>query len=182
MDVAVFEPHIQHVALEPLPMTGLAGQHQVGHELHLHIDYAGSFAFLAPSALRVEGEILGGESQLLGQWLLCKQLSNQVVGLHIGGGIGAGALAYQVLVDKFDMFDEVYVPLQGHELAGRIAHFVEMAFHSGVENAFDKARLSRAGDACDDGHHIERELEVYSFQVVHPATLEHDGVVPCPSG
>ena len=50
-------PDLEDLALEPLPLAGLAGQGHVGEELHLDDLLAGALALLAPAARGVEGEV-----------------------------------------------------------------------------------------------------------------------------
>ena len=52
------ETNIEDVFLESLGMTLLALEHKVGHELHLHIDDTCALAFLTPSAIGIEREVL----------------------------------------------------------------------------------------------------------------------------
>ena len=85
--VLAFELHFEYVVLETLAVTCLAGQHDVGHELHLHCYLACTLAFLASSAVGVEREELRCEAHLLCQWLFGHEVSYGVVCLHVGGRV-----------------------------------------------------------------------------------------------
>ena len=90
-----------------MTVAGLTLEHEVGHKLHLNRDHTGTFTLLAATALGVEREILRCEAHLLRQRLCCIEVTDGVVGLDVGGGIGTGGLANGVLVDELDMFDGV---------------------------------------------------------------------------
>ncbi len=91
--------YVEDVALEALAVTDGALQGEVGHELHLDGDLAGSLAFLAAASLGIEGEVLWRDAELLGKLLLGHELTDEVVGLDVGGGVGTGAAADAVLVN-----------------------------------------------------------------------------------
>ena len=88
IDVLPFIAHVQDVVLEAVAVTGLALQYQVGHELHLDGNGAGSLTLVAATAIGVEREILGREAHLLRQRLLGKEFAYRIVGLHIRCRIG----------------------------------------------------------------------------------------------
>ncbi len=57
-------------------------------------------------------------AHLLGQGLLGKELAYLVVGLEVGDGIGAGGLAYGILVDKLHSTQHANIALQFQMLTG----------------------------------------------------------------
>ena len=61
--------HLQDVVLEPFALAGFAGQGKICHKLHFDGYIACSLTFLASSSLGIEGEVLCGETHLLGKWL-----------------------------------------------------------------------------------------------------------------
>ena len=68
-DILAMEAHIQHLRLEPRAVAALAGQDDVGHELHLDGNLAGTLAFVTSASVGIEGEVLGGIAPLLGERL-----------------------------------------------------------------------------------------------------------------
>ena len=134
VDVLAVVFHVEDVALETLPVAGLALQFQVGHELHLHRDHACALAFLASSSVGVEREVLGRESHLLRECLLGKKLADGIVGFHVGGRVRARALSDGVLVYKLHMFHLLPVAFQCDVFTRSVGHFVQMAFQGRVED------------------------------------------------
>ena len=58
-DVAVVVLYFQNLLLEPLAAAALAGEVDVGHELHFDLDLPFALAHLAAPAVHVEGEMGG---------------------------------------------------------------------------------------------------------------------------
>ena len=119
-------------------MACLALQHEVGHELHLDGDDAGTLALVAASAVGIEREVLRCEAHLLCQWLLGEEVANGVVGLDVGGRVRASALAYGVLVNELHPAQRVDVALQSAELTGSVAHITLQSLQCGVEYSLDE--------------------------------------------
>ena len=173
-DVLAIVLNVEHIALEALAVTTFALENQIGHELHLNRDDTRAFAFLASAAVGIEREVLGGETHLLGQGLVGKELADGIVSLHVRGGIGARALADGVLVDELHMADSLPVAIQRNVFARNVGHLVEMALQGRVEGAFDERRLAATADARYHRKHVERETHVDAFQVVHASSLQQD--------
>ena len=142
VDVLPVKHHIEDVSLETVPVTSFTLQHEVGHELHLYRDHTGTLTLLAAAAFGVEREILGRESHLLRQRLLCIEVADGIIGLHIGGGVRTGRLADGVLVYELHMLHGVDVSTDAEVFARQVADFAEMTLEGGVEDAFDEARLA----------------------------------------
>ena len=138
VDVLAFVSDVENVALEPLPVAGVAHQFQIGHELHFHGNDTCALAFLASSSVSIEGEELRTESHLLGEGLFGKQLANGVVGLHVGCRVRARALANWILVDQFHVLHSFPIAFKRKIFARQVGHLVEMAFQGGVEDAFQQ--------------------------------------------
>ena len=73
--------------------ASLAGESDIGQELHLYGDFSLALALLAASARRVEREEAWPVAHLLRQLLVGIEVTNFVESLDIGGGIGARRLA-----------------------------------------------------------------------------------------
>ena len=54
VDILALVFHVQDIVLETLAVTGFALQHEVGHELHLDGDSAGTLTLVAASAIGIE--------------------------------------------------------------------------------------------------------------------------------
>ena len=130
--------------LETVPVTGFALEHEIGHELHLDGDRTSTLTLFAATSIGIEGEILRREAHLLGQRLIGKEVADGIVGLYVGGGIRACALANRILVDELHMLHGIDIAQQPQVFAWRIAHLTEMALERGVEDTLDETRLARA--------------------------------------
>ena len=82
------------------------------------------------------------------------------------------------MIHEFDALDGIDVASQTQVFAWGIADIAYMAFHSRVEDSFYQARLTAAGNTCDDGHYVEWNRYVDASEVVHPGTLDVDMSVP----
>ncbi len=178
VDILATIAHIENVVLEAVAVTGFALQHEVGHKLHLDGDDTGTLALVAATAVGIEREILTGEAHLLGQGLVGKEVANGVVGLDIGGGVRTRGLADGILVDKLDMADGLIVALKTLIFARGIGHIAEVALESRKKDALDEGALAGAGNACDNGHDIERKADVNALEIVHAGTLDGDDTIP----
>ena len=103
VDVGATVTDFEHLVFEAAAVTAVAFEHYVGHELHFDFHHALALALLAPPALGIERKGGLGVAVLLGQLLAAQQSADVVVGLHVGGRIGARALANRVLIHKFDI-------------------------------------------------------------------------------
>ena len=79
IDILSSVVYLQDIVLEPLALACLAGKGDICHKLHFDGYVSSSLAFLASSALGIEGEELWGESHLLGEWLVGKEDRKSVV-------------------------------------------------------------------------------------------------------
>ena len=105
-------------------------------------------------------------------------MANAVVSLHIGGGIGARALADRILVDHLHMLKMLPVAFQRDVLARQLGHFVEVALHGWIEDAFHKRRLTTSADSRHHRQRVHREAHVDASQVVHAAASQLDCHIP----
>ena len=170
-DVLAVELHFEDVALETLAVAMLTLKNYVSHKLHLNGYHSRSLALLATPSLGIEREELRGESHLYGKRLVGIKVAYGIVCLDVCGRIGAGALAYGVLVNKLHMLDCLDVAHKRTVFAGGIAHITDMTLEGGIQYALDKTRLARTAHTRDYCHHIERKGHIYAFQIVHSRPL-----------
>ena len=130
--------HFQDVVLEPFALAGFAGQGKVSHKLHFDGYIARSLTFLASSSLGIEGEVLCGETHLLGKWLVGKERTYGIVCLQIGGRIASRTLADRVLVYEFYVVDGIQVAFYRGIFAWCIGYQIQLAAHGRVEDALDE--------------------------------------------
>ena len=100
MYILAFVKDAEDFGLEAGAIAVFAGELDVGEELHFDGDGAVALAGFAASAGDVEGEMAGGEVELLGVRLGGKQLSYQVKGFDVSDWIRTRCAADGVLVDK----------------------------------------------------------------------------------
>ena len=181
-DVLVVEVDVEYLGLEPLSVAALAGQHEVGHELHLDGDCALAFAFLTTSAIGVEAEIGRCEAHLLRKRLGCEKLPYFVPCLDVGHGIGARALADWVLIHELNGAHHLHVALQAEELARTVCNLIELALHRIIENVAHKAALAASAHASHTSHHAKREAHVNALQVVSSSAFHFDIAVRLATG
>ena len=131
-------------------MTGLTGQGDVRHELHLDGDDACSLARLTSPAFLIEGEVIGLEAHLLREGKACVQLTNCIKGTDVSDGVGAGATADIILVDVLDLTDGTQVSRDTTKLEVVHRLLVQQARDTFVEELAHQGTLPRATDPTDD--------------------------------
>jgi hypothetical protein len=152
----------------------LAGEFDVGEELHFDGDGAVSLADVAASARDVEGEAAGGEALALGVGLGGEEGADLVEGFDICNRIGSRGAADGRLVDEDDVVEvlgagegAVEVGGFGRLLGAGAAGFaVEQLHERAVEHLVDERGLARAADAGDAAEQVERDVDVDAAQVV----------------
>ena len=148
--------NLQRLAVVALALAGLAGDVDVGQEVHLDLDDAVALAGLAAAALDVEAEAAGLVAAGLGLGEAGEPVADRAEGAGVGGGVGARGAADRRLVDVDDLV-EMLEALD--RLAGRrgLARAVQ-PHRGGLEQGLDgQRRLAAAGDAGDAGEGAERE-------------------------
>ena len=176
VESAVF--HLQHLALESLAAAGLAGDGDVGQELHGDGDGAVALAFLAAAADGVERKVGGGQAELLRRLLRGHQGAYLVVSLQISGRIGARRLADRVLIDEHYVAYPAERTLQLAEPARLLGGHLELTTEGAVEDVADEGRLARAADTRHGGHHAEREAHGDVLEVVFGGMSHLDVILP----
>lgn len=181
-DVFPAELDVEDVFLEAFAVAAVADECEVGHKLHFYCYDAGALAFVAASAVGVEGEVLRGKAELLCEWLAGEEVADSVVGFQICGGVGTGALANRVLIDELDMAYRFDIALDTVMVARGVGHVAQQPHYGGIEDATDKARLARAAHAGNDGEDVERYGDVDAAEIVVACSDDVDVAVPRAAG
>ena len=97
--------HLQRLAVVALAVADVAGDVDVGQEVHLDLDDAVALAGLAAPALDVEGEAAGLVAARLGLGQAGEPVADRREGAGVGGGVGARRAADRRLVDVDDLVE-----------------------------------------------------------------------------
>ena len=178
VNVLSFETHVEDLILEAATVARFAFEYEIGHELHLHFHRAFALAFLAATAVGVEGEILGVHFHLARQGLFGHEFANLVEGFDVGNGIRARGTANGVLVDEIDGLNGVEVAGELGVFAGAVARLVELTQEGLIEDVAHKGGFARTRHPRHDGEYVERELHVDAAEVVFASTDDVDVAVP----
>src|SRR5256885_6334782 len=155
-DRVALELHLQRLAVVAGAVADVAGDVDVGQEVHLDLDEAVALARLATAALDVEGEAAG----LVAARLALGQAGEPVADLGEGAGVGRGVAPGRAADRRLVDVDHLFELLEAGDLAARAAgdaRAVERARSAGVERVDGKARLAAAADTGDAGEGAERE-------------------------
>jgi hypothetical protein len=104
------ELHLQRLAVVALALAGVAGDVDVGQEVHLDLQHAVALAGLAAAALDVEAEAAGRVAARAGIRQLAEPVADGREEAGVGRGVGARRAADRRLVDVDDLV-EVLQPL-----------------------------------------------------------------------
>jgi hypothetical protein len=157
--------------VESLPLAHLAGDEDVGQEVHLDPAHAVSLAGLAAPALHVEGEAppsksvdprLGGHRE---------DLADPVEHLGVGGGIAAGGTADRPLIDVDHLVD-VLCAQDAPVGPGDVAAPVEEPAQGREEHRIHESALPRAGDAGHRDQGLKGKGDVHALQIVLARALD----------
>ena len=97
--------HLQRFAVVALALADVAGDVDVGQEVHLDLDDAVALAGLAAAALDVEGEAAGLVAARLGFGQAGEPVADRREGAGVGRGVGARRAADRRLVDVDDLVE-----------------------------------------------------------------------------
>src|SRR3954453_16322166 len=126
------ELHLERLAVVARGVAHVAGDVDVGQEVHLDLYEAVALACLAPAALDVEGEAAGLVAARLALGQAGEPVADLGEGAGVGCGVGARGPADRGLVD----FDDLVELLEPGDLAARAADAagaVQGAGGAGVE-------------------------------------------------
>ena len=164
-DGLALELDLKRLAVVALALALVAGDVDVGQEMHLDLDQPVALAGLAAPTLDVERETPGlvAARPRLGQ--LGKPLADGREGPGVGRGIGARRAPDRALVDVDDLV-EIFDALDALMLRRMLARARELAGDTLVERLDQQGRLAAAGDAGDAGEGRQRNLAGHVLQVV----------------
>ncbi len=106
-DRLALELHLQRLAVVALAVADVAGDVDVGQEVHLDLDDAVALAGLAAAALDVEGEAAGLVAARLGLRQAGEPVADRGEGAGIGRRVRARRAADRRLVDVDDLVEEL---------------------------------------------------------------------------
>ena len=164
-DILPLIPHFQSLAVVSCALAHLAGDVDVGEEVHLDLDYAVAVTVLAPAARDVEGKSARLVSPGFRVGKCGKQLPYRREYVCVRRGIGARGPAYRALVYRYHLVEilhalyAVVFPLDKvapHEAVG----------HGGIKYLVDQGGFAAPGHSRHGGEHSDGELHILSFQVV----------------
>ena len=165
VDVASLVAHLQRLAVVALAVAHVAGDVEVGQEMHLDLGDAVALAGLATAALDVEGEAPGVIPALACLGHAREQLPDGREQSRIGCRVGARRAADRALVDA----DRLVEVLQaGDRIVRRRlgGAAVEAARHRRIDRVVDERGLSRARYAGHAHQQPERQRQIDALQVV----------------
>lgn len=142
-----------------------AGDVDVGEEVHFDFVDTVALAGFAASALNIETEAAGFITAKFSFGLMGEKFADLVEDAGIGRDIGARGAANRGLVDD-DTLVEVLDAVDALVEAGNGLGAVEASEELVREDFVDEGRFAGAGDAGNDGHDAERELDGDIFQIV----------------
>src|SRR5206468_10232967 len=134
----------------------VAGDVDVGQEVHLDLYEAVALARLAAAALDVEAEAAGLVAARLALAQAGEPVADRGEGAGVGRRVGARGAADRRLIDV-DHLVEIVEAGELVMLAGVDAGAVQMARGGGIEGVDGEARLTRARHAGDAGESAERD-------------------------
>ena len=115
-DALALELHLQRLAVVALAVADVAGDVDVGQEVHLDLDQAVALAGLAAAALDVEAEAAGLVAARLALGQAGEPVADLGEGAGVGRRVGARGAADRRLVDVDDLVEMFEA---GDRLAGR---------------------------------------------------------------
>jgi len=154
-DIQPFVPHGQSLAIVPAPTAHLAGDIDIGQEVHLDLDLPIALAGLTTPTLDVEAESAGlvpTFSRFRGFRHQAAKMSEDV---GIGRRVRSGSAADGALVDGDDLVQMIQTldPLVGTSPFSRP---IEVRGQSLVEDVVDEAALAGTGHPRDDNEQPQR--------------------------
>ena len=178
VDVFALIAHLQGLPVVALALAHLAGDVDVGQEMHLNLQKAVAGAGLTPAAPDVEGKPARAVAPAFG--VLCggEQLPDVVEKPGVGGRVGAGRAANGRLVDGDDLVEKLDA-LHAVMPAGPGLGAVELHAQALIEDFVDQGRLARAGHAGDGEEHPQGEGHVDVPQVIFRRAPD-DKLLPVP--
>ena len=169
--------HLQRLAVVAQPAALLAGDVDVGQEVHLHAQRAIALAGLAASALDVEAEAPGTVAAHLGGGGHGKEVADRREGVGVGRGVAARCPPDRALVDLdhlVQVLDAGHLPEGARQLLGAVKVPREML----AQDLVDQRALARAGNAGHADEAAQRKRDTDVAQVVGARPLDPQPVRP----
>ena len=163
----------QHLGGEARAAAGVAGDPDVGQEVHLDPLLPGPLAGLAPAAGHVEAEPARRVTADLGLGKLGEELADQVEHPGVGGRGRVGRRPQGRLVDADHLVDAVQA-LDGLVGPGGKPGAVQGLGGGLPEDVLDQRALARAADPRHDRDHSQRDADIEVLEIVLPRTANHD--------
>ena len=148
--------HLEGLAVVPRTVTHLAGNVDVGQEVHLDLDGSLALARLAASALDVEREPSWLVAAHLRFGRRCEQRADLVEDTRVGRRIRARCPTDRRLIDLHELV-EVAETVHTGVPARNLTRTVELVRQDRREDVVDQRRLSGSGHTGDRGEHAERK-------------------------
>src|SRR5674476_369095 len=145
-DRLVAEQHLQRLAVVALALADVAGDVDVGQEVHLNLDHAVALAGLAAAALDVEREAAGLVAARFRLRKCGEPFADRRERAGVGRRIRARRAADRRLVDVDDLVD-VLEPLDAVVRRGADRYAVQLARHRVVQRIDQQRGLAATGDA-----------------------------------
>src|SRR5690554_2926068 len=164
--------HLEGLAVVPRALADLAGDVDVGEEVHLDLDRAVALARLAAAALDVEREAAGLVAALARLGRPGEEVADLGEDAGVGGWVRSWGAADRALVDLDDLVD-VLDAGDASVGARRGLRPVEGLGQRRAEYRVHERRLARARGAGHAGERAERDRDVDVLEVVLARALDH---------
>ena len=169
-DARVAEADLERVLVVAAALAHLAGDGDVGQELHLDLHVPVALASLAPPALHVEREAPRHIAARLRLRQRREELADGRERARVGGGVAARSPPDRRLVDVYHLVD-VVEPVDAAVRARPVLRAVEPLRQRLVQHLVDERGLAGPGDSRYADEAPQRELDVHVAQVVLASAL-----------
>ena len=165
MNVLAAITHVKYLLLEASAFTFFADEFDVGEKLHLDRHRAVALTDFTTTAGHVERKMRGIEAMRLGFARGRERFANRVVDFYVGHGIRTRSAADRRLIYEnyfidmlraFKLLISTDVPLP----------FAALLLQTGIDAIVNQSGFTRAADSGHTNQHIERDIDVDSFQIM----------------
>ena len=140
-DVLATPPHLQHPRHETLPTADLAWKRDFREEMHVVGDHSRPLTRLTTPARDIEGKCGFPEPSRARLTCLRKELTDGIVGLHVGYRIRAHGSSDRCLINENDLI-QMLEPLDPLAAPHLIHRLLLVAQPVAVKHLMDKRRLA----------------------------------------
>ncbi len=173
--VEAFIVHVERLAVVALALADVAGDVDVGQEVHLDLHEAVALARLAAPALDVEREapgLVAAHPRLLRPR---EQRADEREDAGVGGGVAARCTADGRLVDVDDLVD-VLGPLDARVRPRPVLRAMQHLGERAIQDVVDERRLARARHAGHARERAERDGHGLALEVVLARLVDRERV------